>query len=85
MAQPKSSWQNRILSRGIHAAKLAYSHHCHWGMTVLRGVLSNYSECEPNDAEEKCRRCLIADIRPGYFGSLFVVGDTGLEPVTSSV
>jgi len=28
-----------ILSRGIHAAKLAYSYHGHWGLTVLFGVL----------------------------------------------
>jgi hypothetical protein len=29
------SLQNRALSRGLKAAKLAYSHHGHWGMTVL--------------------------------------------------
>jgi len=24
-----------VLSRGMYAAKLAYSQHCHWGVTVL--------------------------------------------------
>jgi hypothetical protein len=24
-----------ILSHGIYAAMLAYSRHCHWGLTVL--------------------------------------------------
>jgi len=28
-----------VLSRDIHAATLAYSYYCHWGMTVLLGVL----------------------------------------------
>ena len=36
----KSSYQNAVLSRGIQAAKLKYSHHSRWGITVLLGVLN---------------------------------------------
>jgi len=41
MRLPADASSNPVLSRGIHAAKLAYSHHCPCGLTVVLGVLND--------------------------------------------
>jgi len=54
----ESSWHDLVLSRGIHAAKLAQSDICHWSTTVLLGVLKTMTAEGDAGRNERC--CMVA-------------------------